>query len=82
MPRVGLYQSWVASDGRGLDALRASSRQAGVEYQTLHDADIRAGKLRERFDAIVLPDQTRAQILAGHAPGTCRGVLGGMGAKG
>jgi hypothetical protein len=58
-------------------------KQVEVDYQTLHDREIRAGGLRARFDAIVLPDQTRNQILNGHAPGVLpEEYVGGVGRDG
>jgi hypothetical protein len=35
------------------------------DYTKLHNADIKAGKLRQRFDAIILPDQRGTSILQG-----------------
>src|SRR5205807_2639891 len=35
----------------------------------LHDADIRGGDLRRKYDAIVLPDQSPSSILHGWQPG-------------
>jgi hypothetical protein len=68
-PRVGLYQSWVASIDEGWTRF-VFDKQVEVEYETLHDADIRGGRLQRRFDVIVLPDQPTAQILSGHSPGS------------
>ena len=83
LPRVGLYQSWVASTDEGWTRF-VFERQVEVEYETLHDADIRAGRLQQRFDVIVLPDQPAAQILNGHSAGALPdeyvGGLGGQGA--
>ncbi|MDQ2921005.1 MAG: M14 family metallopeptidase, partial [Acidobacteriota bacterium] len=54
-------------------------------YETLEDAEARAGNLREKFDAIVLPDQESREILNGHRSGTMpleyTGGLGGDGVK-
>src|SRR5207253_8839727 len=36
-----------------------------VPYVSLVDSVVRAGKLRDRFDAIVLPDQSRHALLEG-----------------
>jgi hypothetical protein len=36
----------------------------------VHDADVRAGNLRARFDVVVLPNATYAQMLNGLAPGS------------
>ena len=81
-PRVGLYQSWVASMDEGWTRF-VFEKQMGVAYETLHDADVMKGGLRARFDAIVLPDQTPAEILNGHLPGTLPDeYTGGLGKAG
>ena len=57
-------------------------KEAGVDYETLHDPDVKAGGLAERFDAIVVPDQPLASIKGGHAAGTMpEGYVGGLGAR-
>ena len=63
-PRVGLYQSWTANMDEGWT--RWVLDQYEFPYTTLHNADIRAGKLREKFDAIIIPDQQPRDILAGN----------------
>jgi hypothetical protein len=81
-PRVGLYQSFVASMDEGWTRF-VFEHQAEIEYTTLHDADVRAGALRERFDAIVLPDQSAAQIRDGNAAGSLpEEYTGGLGPEG
>ncbi|HVQ30990.1 MAG TPA: M14 metallopeptidase family protein, partial [Vicinamibacteria bacterium] len=81
-PRVGLYQSWVASMDEGWTRF-VFDKQMGVTYETLHDADVLKGALKSRFDAIVLPDQTPAEILNGHLPGTLPDeYTGGLGKAG
>ncbi len=81
-PRVGLYQSWMGSLDEGWTRY-VFEKQVEMPYLTLHDADLRVGGLRARFDAIVLPDQPPGQILAGYP----RGALppeytGGIGPEG
>ena len=57
--------------------------QFGVPYQSLRDKDVRAGNLRARFDAIVLPDQSAKEIIEGHAAGTMPAeYVGGIGVEG
>jgi Zinc carboxypeptidase len=81
-PRVGLYQSWDPSMDEGWTRF-VFEKQAGVDYETLHDADLRRGGLRERFDAIVLPSQSSSQIRNGHATGAMpEEYTGGVGAPG
>jgi hypothetical protein len=81
-PRVGLYQSWVPSMDEGWTRF-IFEKQVGVDYETLHDKDVRAGGLRARFDAIVLPDQSRRAIVNGNAPDSLpKEYTGGLGKEG
>ncbi|MGH9315365.1 MAG: hypothetical protein ACRD1S_19450, partial [Vicinamibacterales bacterium] len=80
-PRVGLYKSWVASMDEGW--ARFVLEQFSVPYLSLHDKDVRAGNLRARLDAIVLPDQSAKEIIEGHAAGTMPAeYVGGVGVAG
>src|SRR6185503_10381440 len=63
VPRIGLYQSWTANMDEGWT--RWVLEQYEFSYTTLHNADIKVGKLREKFDAIILPDQQPRDILEG-----------------
>jgi hypothetical protein len=58
-------------------------KQLGLPYQELHDREVRAGRLRPRFDAIVLPDQSAAALRDGHARGAMpEEYTGGLGEAG
>jgi hypothetical protein len=81
-PRVGLYQSWVASMDEGWTRY-VFEKEMGVDYQTIHDQDVRAGTLHDRFDVIVLPDQGAEQMVAGYRPGSLPAeYTGGLGQEG
>jgi zinc carboxypeptidase len=67
-PRVGLYQSWVPAIDEGWTRF-VFEHDVGVEYETIHDADVRKGALASRFDAVMLPDQAPKEIIEGHGPG-------------
>ncbi len=55
----------------------------GFSYLSLHDADVQAGNLRQKFDAIVIPDQAAQQIAQGYRAGSMPPeYCGGLGAKG
>ncbi len=78
--RVGLYKSWVASMDEGWTRWLLE----GYEYdlRTLHDDDVRDGEL-SGLDVIILPHQSPAQILNGHAPGSMpEQYVGGIGLEG
>lgn len=62
-PRVGIYQSYEPSMDEGWT--RYILDQYDWTYSKLHNSDIKAGNLRQKFDAIVLPDQRAASILNG-----------------
>jgi hypothetical protein len=63
LPRIGLYQSWVASMDEGWT--RFIFDQNHIPYTRLFDADIRKGGLDQRFDVIILPDNSARAITAG-----------------
>jgi hypothetical protein len=82
MPRVGLYRSWVPSMDEGWTRF-VFEKEMALPYQTLADKDARAGRLGERFDAIVLPDQAPGALKVGHAKGTMPDeYTGGLGEAG
>ncbi len=57
--------------------------QYGFNNTPIHNADIKAGKLRERFDAIILADQSPRDILDGFdAPAIRPEYRGGIGEDG
>ena len=81
-PRVGLYRSWVPSMDEGWPRY-VFEKEMAVPYRSLVDAEVRAGRLAERFDAIVLPDQSAASLRDGHARGAMpEEYTGGLGADG
>src|SRR5262245_2673745 len=81
-PRVGLYQSWVASMDEGWTRF-VFDKELGIDYVTLHDQDVRAGGLESRLDVVILPDQSARQIVSGHASGTLPDeYTGGLGNEG
>jgi hypothetical protein len=63
LPRIALYQPWTASMDEGWT--RWVFEQHGISYTTVHDSDVRAGRLRDRFDVLVLPDETAERITQG-----------------
>jgi len=80
-PRIGLYQSWMADMDEGWT--RWLLEEFGFRYTTLHNADVQAGDLRGRFDAIVFADEQPAAIESGVAAGTMPPeYTGGLGEKG
>jgi hypothetical protein len=80
-PRVGLYQSWTASMDEGWT--RWVLEQWEFAPKTLHNADVRAGRLRQQYDVIVLADQRLRDILNGNESSATRPEYrGGIGDEG
>jgi hypothetical protein len=79
-PRVALYKSWEEPMTAGWQ--RWVFDQHGMPYDTLHDADIRAGAL-QNYDVLVLQSQEPESILHGYAadevPAPYAGGLDGVG---
>jgi hypothetical protein len=80
-PRVGLYRSWTGNIDEGWT--RWILENYGFAPVTLRNGDIQAGHLRDRLDAIIIPDAGTRQIMNGFAPGTILGEYsGGVGETG
>jgi hypothetical protein len=64
-PRVAMYQPWT---GGNMDEgwTRWVLEQYEFNLTPIHNADIRAGKLRQRFDTIIIADQDPRAIIEGY----------------
>jgi hypothetical protein len=57
--------------------------QFGFDYKNVADAEVRAGNLKDKFDVIILPDQSMQQIVAGNRAGSYpEEYTGGIGDEG
>ena len=68
LPRIGLYHGWGGNSDEGWT--RYVLEQFKIPYSRVHDADVRAGGLRDSYDVIVLPDASYNSMLRGLAPGS------------
>lgn len=79
--RVALYRSYVPSMDEGWT--RWVLEQHGIPYASLVDGEVRAGSLRAKYDAIIIPDHSPRAIFEGHRPGTMPPeYVGGLGEEG
>ncbi|HKA37056.1 MAG TPA: M14 family metallopeptidase [Thermoanaerobaculia bacterium] len=62
-PRVGLYKPWAASMDEGWT--RWVLEQYGFDPKSLDNKTVKAGKLNEKFDAIVLPNVEKETMSSG-----------------
>jgi hypothetical protein len=62
--RVGLYKPWMANEDEGWT--RWLLEQHEFRFKTISDADIRAGRLKREYDAIILPSSSAEQLLYGN----------------
>jgi len=81
-PRIGMYQPW---GGGNMDEgwTRWVLEQYGFGSTALHNDDVRAGRLKDRFDVIILPDQAPQSIVNGStSPNVRPEYRGGIGDDG
>jgi hypothetical protein len=67
-PRLALYKSRTASMDEGWT--RYVFDTFNIPYQSLLDADVRAGDLRARYDVIILPSMRAREITEGRPAGS------------
>lgn len=68
LPRVGIYAPWTSSMSEGW--LRWVCDDAGLAYTSVKNENLRAGRLAEFLDVLVLPDVNGRTLDRGRAPGT------------
>jgi len=68
LPRVGVYAPWWGSKNEGW--LRWVLDTWGVPYQTVRNETLRAGRLDEVLDVLILPSMDSESLDAGRTPGT------------
>ncbi|MGH7530683.1 MAG: M14 family zinc carboxypeptidase [Gemmatimonadales bacterium] len=78
--RVAVYKSYDAAMDEGWTRWVFDTWH--VPYVSLVDSVVRAGGLRERFDVIVLPDQSPREILEGLPESYPAPYAGGLGSEG
>ena len=62
-PRIAIYQSFDPSMDEGWTRWVLDHYQ--FDYTKLHNEDVKAGKLRQKYDAIILPDQRTTAMMDG-----------------
>ncbi len=79
--RLGLYKPWVANMDEGWTRWIFDTWE--FPYTTLQDAEIRGGRLKQKYDVIVLTNVSSARLVKGHAEGTVPSqYAGGIGSHG
>ncbi|HEX6717610.1 MAG TPA: M14 family metallopeptidase [Pyrinomonadaceae bacterium] len=66
--RVGIYKPSMGNMDEGWT--RFVFDTFNVPYTSIRDADMRQGRLSSKFDVVIFPSQSSAQILNGNAAGT------------
>ena len=75
--RIGIYQPWEPSMDEGWTRLVLEGLR--IPYSTIHRDDLLAGKLKDRFDCIVLPSVSAKSLRTGYRPGeTSPEYVGGI----
>ena len=79
--RIAVYQPWVSSMDEGWT--RFVLEKFKIPFTTVHNADIRAGSLKERCDSLLIPSVPARTLREGYAADTTEpAYVGGLGADG
>lgn len=66
--RVALYKPWYANIDEGWT--RFLLEKFSVPFTSLSLADVRAGRLLDKYEVLILPHEEPDRLLVGHRPGT------------
>jgi hypothetical protein len=81
LPRIGLYSPWSGNADEGW--MRWVFERFGVPYVTVRNEELRAGKLADFLDVLLLPGVGDGELEHGRAEGTAPAELtGGLEAQG
>jgi hypothetical protein len=81
LPRIGLYSPWSGNADEGW--MRWVFERFGVPYVTVRNEELRAGKLSDFLDVLVLPGVGEGELEHGRAEGTAPPeISGGLEAQG
>ncbi|MFI5311291.1 MAG: hypothetical protein ACHQQ3_08675, partial [Gemmatimonadales bacterium] len=78
--RIAIYKSYAETMDEGWTRWLFDVNR--ISYSTVVDKDVRAGRLNDRFDVLILPDQRGAAIAGGLRGNYPDSLLGGLGAPG
>lgn len=82
-PERAIYRSHVPTIDEGWTRFVLEHQARCIYYDSIHDAQIRAGNLTDSLHTIIIPDQSPRVILNGYRKGTMPDELtGGLGAEG
>ncbi len=80
-PRIALYKSYFPVMDEGWT--RWLFDHFGFAYKNVSNSDLQAGKLKEKFDVVIFPDQPPATIVTGYKKGAMPAEFtGGVGDSG
>jgi ribosomal protein S18 acetylase RimI-like enzyme len=81
MPRIAVYRPWTANMDEGW--CRWVLEQFHLPYVSLTDSVAKAGKLRDHFDVLLVPDMSLREMRDGNSPSeTPPRYAGGLGTAG
>jgi hypothetical protein len=79
--RVALYQPWAPSMDEGWT--RLVLERFKIPYTTVHNADVRAGELKERIDVLLIPSIDPKTLASGYGTDeSAPDYVGGLGTDG
>jgi hypothetical protein len=79
--RIALYKPWIENIDEGWT--RWLLEQYEFRFTSVNDADIRAGNLRTKYDAVILPSAPAERLIAGNPSGVMPPeYAGGLGEAG